>query len=418
MTRQYVGARYVPKFASPVEWSNDRSYEALEIVTHLGTSFTSKMPVPVGVDISNETYWACTGNYNAQVELYREEVENLIAHIANMDYLDNKVIHIWGDSISTPGTSDNPRWVDILDSKLPDSAYVANMSSPGKFISGYEGIAYDMTQASSASMDCNILILFAGVNDFRHSRELTNGTDNDWSTFAGALKTISNQIRTKIPGCNVFVVSPLKEYQANDEDYPEGHDAKMPLILYRNSLRNWACQQGFTYIDGYAAPMLNPANTIMRSLYQSDGVHPNSTYSPLLCEYIYNKILTNSPVHPDKELVRIAGDSFANSEGTVSNFSIDVNEMGNAHISLTISDSITAGTPYELFELPTYLYPIITCNNICRVSSGGNVAADPVIFSAANGKATVTPSLTGSAVMLFEFDYALKISNSLMNRSL
>ena len=44
--RQYIGARYVPKFADPVEWNSALSYEALTIVTHLGNSFTSKKPVP------------------------------------------------------------------------------------------------------------------------------------------------------------------------------------------------------------------------------------------------------------------------------------------------------------------------------------------------------------------------------------
>lgn len=75
--RQYVGARYVPKFADPAEWDNIRQYESLTIVTHLGNSFTSKKPVPAGVDISNTEYWVNTGNYNEQIDAYRKEVQNL-----------------------------------------------------------------------------------------------------------------------------------------------------------------------------------------------------------------------------------------------------------------------------------------------------------------------------------------------------
>lgn len=73
MNRQYIGARYVPKFAEPVEWDNLRSYEPLTIVTYAGTSYTSKKPVPVGIDLNNTDYWAVTGNYNEQVEEYRNE---------------------------------------------------------------------------------------------------------------------------------------------------------------------------------------------------------------------------------------------------------------------------------------------------------------------------------------------------------
>ena len=75
-TRQYIGARYVPKFANPIEWNNARAYESLEIVTYLGTSYTSKKPVPVGIDITDTTYWVATGSYNSQVEEYRREVES------------------------------------------------------------------------------------------------------------------------------------------------------------------------------------------------------------------------------------------------------------------------------------------------------------------------------------------------------
>lgn len=66
MNRQYIGARYVPTFADPIEWDNLRNYEPLTIVTHNNNSYTSKKDVPVGTDINNTEYWALTGNYNAQ----------------------------------------------------------------------------------------------------------------------------------------------------------------------------------------------------------------------------------------------------------------------------------------------------------------------------------------------------------------
>lgn len=72
--RQYVGARYVPLFADPLEWSSTRGYESLTVVLHEGNSYTSRQSVPVGIDIGNTAYWAETGNYNAQIEAYRQEV--------------------------------------------------------------------------------------------------------------------------------------------------------------------------------------------------------------------------------------------------------------------------------------------------------------------------------------------------------
>ena len=83
---QYIGARYVPVFADPSEWDNTRTYEPLTIVLHNGASYTSAQYVPVGIDILNTEFWQCTGNYNAQVEKYREEVNAFDERItANAD---------------------------------------------------------------------------------------------------------------------------------------------------------------------------------------------------------------------------------------------------------------------------------------------------------------------------------------------
>ena len=74
---QYVGARYVPIFGrkggSTIQWDSYHPYEPLTVVLYQGSSYTSRQYVPAGIDITNETYWACTGNYNAQVEQYRKD---------------------------------------------------------------------------------------------------------------------------------------------------------------------------------------------------------------------------------------------------------------------------------------------------------------------------------------------------------
>ena len=80
---QYIGARYVPLFADPIEWSNTRAYEPLTIVTYEGNSYTSKQATPIGIEIDNTDYWALTGNYNAQVEAYRQEVTQISTDLNN-----------------------------------------------------------------------------------------------------------------------------------------------------------------------------------------------------------------------------------------------------------------------------------------------------------------------------------------------
>lgn len=70
--REYVGARYVPIIVG--EWDNTKTYEPLMVVTYQGNSYTSRQYVPTGIEITNESYWILSANYNAQVEAYRQEV--------------------------------------------------------------------------------------------------------------------------------------------------------------------------------------------------------------------------------------------------------------------------------------------------------------------------------------------------------
>lgn len=76
--KEYIGARYVPKFYEDAqggaEWNANDDYEPLTIVTHEGNSYTSRQYVPAGIQITNKAYWLETGNWNSQIESYRREV--------------------------------------------------------------------------------------------------------------------------------------------------------------------------------------------------------------------------------------------------------------------------------------------------------------------------------------------------------
>lgn len=76
-TSQYIGARYVPLFADPVSWDNERAYEPLTIVVHNGDCYTSKCYVPVGADISNGLYWVKSQDYNYQFDQLKQVVADL-----------------------------------------------------------------------------------------------------------------------------------------------------------------------------------------------------------------------------------------------------------------------------------------------------------------------------------------------------
>lgn len=74
-TNTVKGARYITKFADPIEWDSTRAYEAIESVQHNGFTYISKQPVPSGVQIDNEAFWLLWADPNAQMEQLRQLVE-------------------------------------------------------------------------------------------------------------------------------------------------------------------------------------------------------------------------------------------------------------------------------------------------------------------------------------------------------
>lgn len=81
-TSMYIGARYVPIFADPVYWSNNRAFEPLTIVVKDGDCYTSKCYVPEGAPLpvrpeNQNTYWVRTSDYNYQFEELRQAVVDL-----------------------------------------------------------------------------------------------------------------------------------------------------------------------------------------------------------------------------------------------------------------------------------------------------------------------------------------------------
>ena len=84
-TRQYIGARYVPKFYQnsvdgSAQWESNVVYEPLTYVTLTnGHMYISKKQVPatVGSPVSNIEYWLDIGSYNGFIEQLQDEIDTI-----------------------------------------------------------------------------------------------------------------------------------------------------------------------------------------------------------------------------------------------------------------------------------------------------------------------------------------------------
>lgn len=212
--RQYIGARYVPKFfqgpdGSPA-WVGNIPYEAMTIVTYLGNSYTSKIPVPQGIGnpSQNPTYWALTGAYNAQVGEYQRQVQEYkqladntatalttettnretadtalqqtitdsIQNITNIYTGNNKKMIVESDSYGMRTTS-KPTWTELTVSNFPGTINIS-VSSIG-FLPWEDGTNFQTVLAQNTATltqtekdSITDIIVCGGWND---ARQLTQG---------------------------------------------------------------------------------------------------------------------------------------------------------------------------------------------------------------------------------------------------
>lgn len=121
-TSMYIGARYVPIFADPVEWDDEREYEPLTIVTHNGDCYTSKCYVPKGAQLppypeGQTKYWVKTSDYNGQFADLKKTVLDL-SRLVEQFQKDNKdftdLINGWNEKVQQ-WENDMTAWGERLD---------------------------------------------------------------------------------------------------------------------------------------------------------------------------------------------------------------------------------------------------------------------------------------------------------------
>ena len=233
-TTQYIGARYVPIIVG--EWDKTRTYEPLMVVTYQGASYTSRQYVPAGIEITNESYWVLSANYNAQVEAYRKEIRDILpydetptegstkgvtsdgikkaidtaitdlqvgtekladnavttAKIKNGNITRNKIrnpyVGIIGDSFSVL----NDKWVNYF-ADITGRPVINKAVSRAGFTTGvnfYEQL--NNLKNDTNFENCDTIIVFGGVNDWNNAKSSVNAMESAFSDFLDNYKSINN----------------------------------------------------------------------------------------------------------------------------------------------------------------------------------------------------------------------------------
>lgn len=75
---KYVGNRCIPMPMG--NWDKNKEYENLSVVlASNGDSYTSKKNVPKGIELSNTEYWAISSRFDAQLDVQKQRIDNIVA---------------------------------------------------------------------------------------------------------------------------------------------------------------------------------------------------------------------------------------------------------------------------------------------------------------------------------------------------
>lgn len=299
--REYVGARYVPLFADPLQWSDTRTYEPLTIVANQGNSYTSRQFVPTGIDISNEDFWALTGNYNAQVEQYRQEVlafdgritknTNDIAKNANdiaavKTVADNLESHVGtefiviGDSWSDTDPSTTPyiKWpitfqkytrMNIHNYSRNGASVVGSTPDPGQSGNFLGQVNKAIADTSFDHSRVGLIVIMGGVNDYRSGRTFSDVADA-WSGHIASLTAAFPKAR---------IVSFLN-YQ---------------IFLSRDEW-NWTNLAKRIIRERSGCPVHSMIGWVSGSQFIEDKVHPNNAGYRQLCSNMIACCFGGNPI--------------------------------------------------------------------------------------------------------------------------
>ena len=360
--RQYIGARYVPKFMGTYDAT--QVYEALSVVDNgLGTSYIAKVPTPANTPLTDTDYWAIYGATSGAVINLQNQIDDInntkipaitsditalqndILSLSDINYsfIRGKKILICGDSLSDESVQ-APNWVEKLKDKntaLNLGATIDNVSVGGSgWTSTTPGSGGLISVLSALNDTYDIIILFAGINDFNSQMPLGGVSSSDRTTFFGALYELNTVLHSKWPDAVVYWCTSPHTTIWTQAQKPKPHN------MYR-SIATLCCRRyNWLPIDTTNMPMYDIADY---ASYYSDGIHPKTSYAQTLCDYIIAKVAARGSSISDQNNRYVINSFDGDVTGSIL---IDVSNKNKLRVRFNLSGTWSANTTFTLKSDP------------------------------------------------------------------
>lgn len=204
-------------------------------------------------------------------------------------------INVLGDSISQ-GINTSKSYVSdlktVTGADLVRNYGVAGASISQKSIDRFEwdNIEPLISSYSRMDQDADVIVIFAGVNDWVYGRQLGDDKSVDITTFYGALNTLLTNLRSQYVGATIILVTPLQTdwttRPANGVDDTSGKNVEgLYLKDYVDAIKKSASKYAVPVLDLYSS-MFYPFNKDFKDKYMTDSLHPTRAGHILLADRI------------------------------------------------------------------------------------------------------------------------------------
>lgn len=332
--RQYVGARYVPRFTGLYDAT--QQYEALDVVDNgSGTSYIAKKTVPAGTPLTNTDYWFIYGASSGAII----NLQNQIGDLSSLETLDkdnlvdainsvkdHRYIFIGDSYMHASGA--NTGWLDRLIPMLgltTSDYYENSVGGAGFAVSEVERRFLTLIQNIAGSVTDHSLItdivVLGGANDFLE-------TDSD---IQNAINYFLAYCKSSYPNAKVRIGMIAGTGAANSMGY-----------RYARIARAYSNCGGAEYLNNLEYVFHN------YSLIGPDGIHPTSEGYEVLTNKICQALNGGCSVKYFENSTLIPDEGWVSSSADYNKYSVDIdNNIQNIQFYTRIGILTTDSSKYK-----------------------------------------------------------------------